>query len=124
MRRSPTWRLVSLKVPEASTATYASSPLPIAVMAGKAAQTSREMPAKISFLRPVASMVRATRASSNALAEPLRTMFLRAGLLAQSRFPTLAPSKIFFRWEVVLLSHPLALDRTQHVSLSDQQQET
>src|SRR5205807_8141985 len=31
--RSPTWRLVSLKVPEALT--YASSPLPTAVMAGK-----------------------------------------------------------------------------------------
>src|SRR5579862_5003117 len=58
------------------------------------------------------------------IAEPLRTMFLRAGLLAQSQFPTLAPSKIFFRWEVILLFHPLALDRTQHVSLSDQQQET
>src|SRR5258708_1169203 len=67
MRRSPPCRLVSLNVPEASTATYASSPLPTAVIAGKAAQTSREMPAKISFLRPVASMARATRASSNAL---------------------------------------------------------
>src|SRR6266404_790027 len=36
MRRSPACRLVSLNVPEASTATYASSPLPRAVMAGKA----------------------------------------------------------------------------------------
>src|SRR5438093_2334424 len=36
-------------------------------MAGKAAQTSSEMPAKISFLRPVASIARATRASSKAL---------------------------------------------------------
>src|SRR6266478_2809866 len=69
MRRSPTCRLVSLNVPEASTATYASSPLPTAVIAGKAAQTSSEMPAKISFLRPVASMARATRASSKALTE-------------------------------------------------------
>src|SRR5690242_18582349 len=53
MRRSPACRLVSLNVPEASTATYASNPLPTAVIAGKAAQTSSEMPAKISFLRPV-----------------------------------------------------------------------
>jgi hypothetical protein len=30
--------------------------LPTAVMAGNAAQTSSEMPAKISFLRPVAVM--------------------------------------------------------------------
>src|SRR5689334_1864895 len=38
-------------------------------MAGNAAQTSREMPAKISFWRPVASIARATRASSKALTE-------------------------------------------------------
>src|SRR5712664_366751 len=69
MRRSPTWRLVSLKVPEASTATYACSPLPMAVIAGNAAQTSREMPAKISFLRPFASIARTTRTSSNAFPE-------------------------------------------------------
>jgi hypothetical protein len=36
--------VVSLNVPEAS------SPLPTAVIAGKGAQTSSEMPAKISFL--------------------------------------------------------------------------
>jgi hypothetical protein len=41
-------------------------PFAHSVMAGNAAQTSSEMPAKISFLRPVASMARATRASSNA----------------------------------------------------------
>src|ERR1700738_266389 len=35
-------------------------------MAGNAAQTSREMPAKISFLRPVAVMAWATLGSSNA----------------------------------------------------------
>src|SRR6478609_4408358 len=69
MRRSPACRLVSLKVPEASTATYASRPLPTAVMAGNAAQTSREMPAKISFLRPVAAMAWATLGSSNALTD-------------------------------------------------------
>src|SRR3989454_4869163 len=66
MRRSPTCRLVSLNVPEASTATYALNPLPAAVIAGKAAQTSSEMPAKISFLRPVASMAAATFGSSTA----------------------------------------------------------
>src|ERR1700733_551050 len=38
-------------------------------MAGKAAQTSSEMPAKISLLRPVASIARATRGSSKALTE-------------------------------------------------------
>jgi hypothetical protein len=55
MRRSPTCRLVSLKVPEASTmATSASRPLPTAVMAGNAARTSSEMPAKINFWRSVA----------------------------------------------------------------------
>jgi hypothetical protein len=69
IRRSPTCRLVSLNVPEASTATYASNPLPTAVMALKATQASSEMPAKISFLRPVASMARATRASSKALTD-------------------------------------------------------
>src|SRR5450432_3138927 len=78
MRRSPTCRLVSLNVPEASTATYASSPLPTAVMAGKAAQTSSEMPAKISFLRPVTSMARATRASSKALTDE-RLMIVGGG---------------------------------------------
>jgi hypothetical protein len=36
------------------------------VMAEKAAQTSSEMAAKISFLWPVASMARATRALSKA----------------------------------------------------------
>jgi hypothetical protein len=39
------------------------------VIAGKAAQTSSEMPAKMSFLRFVASIARATRASSKALTE-------------------------------------------------------
>src|SRR5436190_8547504 len=83
MRRSPTCRLVSLNVPEASTATYALNPLPAAVMAGKAAQTSSEMPAKISFLRPVASMARATRASSNALTDE-RSMISMPGSASTS----------------------------------------
>src|SRR2546430_2588327 len=61
--------MVSLNVPEASTATYASNPLPMAVIAGNAAHTSSEMPAKISFLRPVASMARVTPASSEALTD-------------------------------------------------------
>src|SRR5438128_4035248 len=38
-------------------------------MAGRAAHTSREMPAKISFLRPIAAIARATRASSKALTD-------------------------------------------------------
>jgi hypothetical protein len=38
-------------------------------MAGKAAQTSREMPAKISLLRPVAAIAWATLGSSNALTD-------------------------------------------------------
>src|SRR3984893_16800386 len=38
-------------------------------MAGNAAQTSREMPAKISFLRPVAVMAWATLGSSNAFTD-------------------------------------------------------
>src|SRR5262249_4922403 len=46
-----------------------SEPLPTAVMAGKAAQTSKQTPAKISFLRPVASMARATPAPSKALTD-------------------------------------------------------
>src|SRR5229473_5154985 len=83
MRRSPACRLVSLNVPEASTATYASSPLPTAVIAGKAAQTSSEMPAKISFLRPVASIARATRASSNALTDE-RSMISMPGSASTS----------------------------------------
>src|SRR5713226_5514872 len=83
MRRSPTCRLVSLNVPEASTATYASNPLPTAVIAGKAAQTSSEMPAKISFLRPVASIARATRASSNALTDE-RSMISMPGSASTS----------------------------------------
>src|SRR5580698_3600671 len=83
MRRSPACRLVSLNVPEASTATYASSPLPTAVMAGKAAQTSSEMPAKMSFLRPVASMARVTRASSNALTDE-RSMISMPGRASTS----------------------------------------
>src|SRR5713101_5860392 len=41
----------------------------MAVMAGNAAQTSREMPAKISFLRPVTVMAWATLGSSNALTD-------------------------------------------------------
>src|SRR5438128_658101 len=92
MRSSPTWRLVSLKVPEASTATYASSPLPTAVMAGKAAQTSRELPAKISFLRPVAVTARATRSSSKALTHD-RPQSRAGGLYGgfESRRPFLLP---------------------------------
>src|SRR6266852_1681849 len=43
-RRSPTCRLVSLNVPEASTATYASNPLPTAAMAGKAAHEPKTLP--------------------------------------------------------------------------------
>lgn len=58
--------LVSPKVPDASTATYASKPCAIAVIAGKPAHTSIEMPAKISFLRFVPSMALATRGSSEA----------------------------------------------------------
>ena len=61
--------MVSLNVPEASIATYASSPLLTAVMAGKAAPISSEMPAKISFLRPIASMALAKCASSQALTD-------------------------------------------------------
>jgi hypothetical protein len=38
-------------------------------MAGNAAQTSREIPAKISFLRPVVAMAWATLGSSNALTD-------------------------------------------------------
>src|ERR1041384_6586796 len=38
-------------------------------MAGNAAQTSREMPAKISFLRPVPVMASATLGSSNAFTD-------------------------------------------------------
>src|ERR1700686_2521003 len=68
MRRRPPSRLVGLNVPQASTATYASRPLPTAVIAGKAAQISSEMPAKISFFRPVVSIARNTRASSKAFA--------------------------------------------------------
>src|SRR5882724_6354720 len=83
MRRSPTCRLVSLNVPEASTATYASNPLPTAVMAGKSGADSREMPAKISFLRPVDSMARATRASSNALTDE-RSMISMPGSASTS----------------------------------------
>jgi hypothetical protein len=41
----------------------------MAVMAGKAAQTSREMPAKISLVRPVSVIARATSGSSKALTE-------------------------------------------------------
>ena len=59
--------MVSLKVPDASTATYASYPLPTAEIAGNAAQTSSDSPAKISFLRSVRSMAFATVGSSNAL---------------------------------------------------------
>src|SRR6266851_1159017 len=66
MRRSPAWRLVSLKVPDASTATYASYPLPAAAIAGNAAQTSSDIPAKISFWRSVRSMAFETVGSSNA----------------------------------------------------------
>src|SRR5258708_3579489 len=58
-------------------------PLPTAVMAGKAAQTSSEMPAKISFLRPVASMARAMRASSKALTDE-RSMISMPGSASTS----------------------------------------
>src|SRR5260370_26103606 len=52
-------------------------------MAGKAAQTSSEMPAKISFLRPVASMARATRWSSKALTDE-RSMISTPGSASTS----------------------------------------
>src|SRR5258706_1657043 len=55
----------------------------MAVMAGKAAQTSREMPAKISFLRLVAAMASATRASSKALTDE-RSMISRPGSASTS----------------------------------------
>src|SRR6266516_7571714 len=60
-------RLVSLNVPEASITAYASYPIPVAKIAGKARQTSVETPAIIIFLRPVASTALANRGSSNAL---------------------------------------------------------
>src|SRR5712692_4302823 len=53
-------------------------------MAGKAAQTSSEMPAKISFLRPVASMARATRASSKALTEERSMISIPGGASTSS----------------------------------------
>jgi hypothetical protein len=43
-------------------------------MAGNAAQTSREMPAKIGFLRPVAVMAWATLGSSNAFTDATRVV--------------------------------------------------
>jgi hypothetical protein len=60
-------------VPEASTATYASNPLPMAVMAGNAAQTSSAMPAEISFLRPVPSMARVDRSPASVATSYLET---------------------------------------------------
>src|SRR2546425_9513728 len=56
MRRMPVIRLVSLKVPEASIAAYTSYPAAVAEIAGKARQTSIEIAAIMSFLRPVAAM--------------------------------------------------------------------
>jgi len=53
------------------------------VIAGKAAQTSREMPAKISFLRPVAATARATRSSSKALTDE-RSMISTPGSASTS----------------------------------------
>src|SRR5713101_5161797 len=53
MRRRPTSRLVWLNVPQASTATYASKPLPTAVIAGKAAQISREPAGLVRLSSPV-----------------------------------------------------------------------
>src|SRR5438034_7255218 len=52
-------------------------------MAGKAAQTSREMPAMISFLRPVASIAAATLGSSQALTVD-RSMILMPGRASTS----------------------------------------
>jgi hypothetical protein len=52
-------------------------------MAGKAAQTSSEIPAKISFLRPVAAMARATRSSSKALTDE-RSMISTPGSASTS----------------------------------------
>src|SRR6185437_8345903 len=43
-------------------------------MAGNAAQTSSERPAKISFLRPVASIALATRGSSKTLTDERSTI--------------------------------------------------
>src|SRR5712692_4331386 len=52
-------------------------------MAGKAAQTSREMPATITFLRPVASIAAATLGSSQALTVD-RSMILMPGRASTS----------------------------------------
>ena len=52
-------------------------------MAGNAAQTSREMPAKISFLRPVVAMAWATLGSSNALTDE-RSMIEKPGSASTS----------------------------------------
>src|SRR5207244_12922434 len=52
-------------------------------MAGKAAQTSSEMPAKISFLRPAAAMALATRSSSKALTDE-RSMISTPGRASTS----------------------------------------
>ena len=54
-----------------------------AVMAGNAAQTSSEMPAKISFLRPVPSIARVTRGSSKALTDE-RSMISMPGSASTS----------------------------------------
>src|SRR2546422_2757647 len=66
MRRMPVIRLVSLKVPEASIAAYTSYPAAVAEIAGKARQTSIEIAAIMSFLRPVAAMAFTMRGSSQA----------------------------------------------------------
>jgi hypothetical protein len=57
--------------------------MPTAVIAGNAAQTSREMPAKISFLRPVASIALAALGSSNALTDE-RSMIWTLGSASTS----------------------------------------
>src|SRR6058998_2672847 len=66
MRRMPVIRLVSLKVPEASIAAYTSYPAAVAAIAGKARQTSIEIAAIMSFLRPVAAMAFTMCGSSQA----------------------------------------------------------
>lgn len=66
LRSGPVSLVAWLKVPEASTATYASNPAAVAEIAGSAAHTSSDTPAKISFYRPVASMAPQTRSPCHA----------------------------------------------------------
>src|ERR1700720_1735218 len=62
-------------------------------MAGKAAQTSRDIPAKISFLRPDPMMARATRSSSKALTDE-RSMISTPGSASTSSGERWSPHSV------------------------------